>query len=146
MITPKLTAALVVMTALAGLAPAAVFAQDAVPLALVTDPRDGDDGTSVEDIVSNAISTSQSAVQAADTSADDNNQINNAEVTQTQVASAACVEDCEDVSASQEDLEQESDVDQDNSIETGDVDQEQDVEQDQELEDIVQFALDELTL
>jgi Spy/CpxP family protein refolding chaperone len=140
MITPKLTAVLVAMTALVGAAPAAVFAQD-IGLAAPMDPEDG----SVTDIVSNAISSSQTAAQVADTSADGNTQINNAEVSQAQVASASCEDDCS-ASASQEELEQSSDIDQSNNIETGDVDQEQDVEQTAEFEDILQFALDELSL
>jgi hypothetical protein len=91
-------------------------------------------------VVENRISTSQDATQAADSSADDNTQVNNAEVTQTQAAIASCEEYC-NVEAEQEDNTQTSTVTQSNSIRTGDVTQEQDVTQTQELEDIVQGAL-----
>jgi hypothetical protein len=130
MITPKLTAALVVMTALAGVAPGAVFAQD--------------DGTSDTDTAANVFDVSNTIANIADTSADDNTQINNAEVEQEQSGEAECDDDC---SAEVSDLTQISSVEQENEIETGDVEQEaNDNEQENELEEIVAVALADLDL
>jgi hypothetical protein len=125
MITPKLTAALVVMTALTGVAPAAVFAQDT-------------------DTAANVFDVSNTIANVADTSADDNTQVNNAEVDQRQSGEAECDDDC---SAEVSDLTQISSVEQENEIETGDVDQEaNDNEQENELDDIVAVALADLDL
>ena len=128
MITPKLTAALVVMTALAGLAPAAVFAQEDT------------------DTAANVFDVDQTVAQVADSSADDNVQVNNAEVKQSIENEAECDDDC-GAEVNVDDQTQISNVEQENEIETGDVEQEQeDIEQENEFEDILAIALADLDL
>jgi hypothetical protein len=136
MITPKLTAVLVAMTALVGAGPVAVFGQAAAPM----DPADETD----TDTAVNEFLVSNTIANVADTSADDNTQINNAEVDQEQSGEAECDDDC---SASVFDLTQISNVEQENEIETGDVDQEaNDNEQSNELDEILAIALADLDL
>jgi hypothetical protein len=129
MITPKLTAALVAMTALVGVAPGAVFAQD-----------------SDTDTAANVFDVSNAVANVADTSADENVQVNSARVDQSQSVEAECEDDCE-AEAEAEDLTQISNIEQENEIETGDVEQtNEDIEQENELEDIIAVALADLDL
>jgi hypothetical protein len=137
MITPKLTAALVAMTALVGVAPGAVFAQDMIA---------EEDGTSDTDTAFNEFLVSNTVANVADTSADGNLQVNSATVSQSQSVEAECEDDCS-AEADAEDLTQISNIEQENSIETGDVEQtNEDIEQENSLEEILAIALADLDL
>jgi hypothetical protein len=120
---------MVAMTAFGAVSPMAAMAQE----------EDNDAAV-------NTFSLSNIAAQVADTSADDNVQVNNAEVKQSIKNSAECDDDCE-AEVEVDDQTQISNVEQENEIETGDVEQEQeDIEQENELEDIIAIALADLDL
>jgi hypothetical protein len=98
------------------------------------------------DLAANVFEASNTVAQVADTSADDNVQVNNAEVKQSIKNSAECDDDCE-AEVEVDDQTQISNVEQENEIETGDVEQEQeDIEQENEFEDIIAVALADLDL
>jgi hypothetical protein len=118
---------MVAMTAFGAVSPMAAMAQD-------------------DDTAANVFSLSNTAAQIADTSADDNVQVNNAEVKQSIENEAECDDQC-GAEINVDDQTQISNVEQENEIETGDVEQEQeDIEQENELEDIVAIALADLDL
>jgi hypothetical protein len=118
---------MVAMTAFGAVSPMAAMAQD-------------------DDTAANVFSLSNTAAQIADTSADDNVQVNNAEVKQSIENEAECDDRC-GAEINVDDQTQISNVEQENEIETGDVDQDQDdIEQENELEDIVAIALADLDL
>ena len=115
---------MVAMTAFGAVSPMAAMAQD--------------------DTAANVFDLSNTVAQVADTSADDNVQVNNAEVRQSIENEAECDDQC-GASVEVRDQIQVSEIDQDNEIRTGDVEQEQeDIEQENELEDIVAVALADL--
>ena len=98
------------------------------------------------DLAANVFEASNTVAQVADTSADNNVQVNNAEVKQSIENEAECDDQC-GASIEVDDQTQISNVEQENEIETGDVEQEQeDIEQENELEDIVAIALADLDL
>jgi len=99
-----------------------------------------------ENTAANVFDVSNTIANVADTSADDNVQVNNAEVEQSIENEAECDDRC-GASVEVRDQIQVSEIDQDNEIRTGDVEQEQeDIEQENELEDIVAVALAGLRL
>jgi hypothetical protein len=117
---------MVAMTAFGAVSPMAAMAQD--------------------DTAANVFDLSNTVAQVADTSADDNVQVNNAEVKQSIENEAECDDRC-GASVEVRDQIQVSEIEQENEIETGDVEQEQeDIEQENELEDIVAIALADLDL
>jgi hypothetical protein len=117
---------MVAMTAFGAVSPMAAMAQD--------------------DIAANVFDLSNTVAQVADTSADDNVQVNNAEVKQSIENEAECDDRC-GASVEVRDQIQVSEIEQENEIETGDIEQEQeDIEQENELEDIVAIALADLDL
>jgi hypothetical protein len=127
MISTRLSILMVAMTAFGAVSPMAAMAQD-------------------DDTAANVFSLSNTAAQVADTSADDNVQVNNAEVKQSIENEAECDDQC-GARIEVDDQTQISNVEQENEIETGDVEQEQeDIEQENELEDIVAIALADLDL
>jgi TolA-binding protein len=127
MISTRLSILMVAMTAFGAVSPMAAMAQD-------------------DDTAANVFSLSNTAAQIADTSADDNVQVNNAEVKQSIENEAECDDQC-GAEINVDDQTQISNVEQENEIETGDVDQDQDdIEQENELEDIVAIALADLDL
>ena len=98
------------------------------------------------DLAANVFEASNTVAQIADTSADDNVQVNNAEVKQSIENEAECDDRC-GASVEVRDQIQVSEIEQENEIETGDIEQEQeDIEQENELEDIVAIALADLDL
>jgi hypothetical protein len=118
---------MVAMTAFGAVSPMAAMAQD-------------------DDTAANVFSLSNTVAQIADTSADDNVQVNNAEVKQSIENEAECDDQC-GASVEVRDQIQVSEIEQENEIETGDIEQEQeDIEQENELEDIVAIALADLDL
>jgi hypothetical protein len=120
---------MVAMTAFGAIGPVAAMAQ----------PTD-------DDTAANVVDLSNVFAQIADTSADDNVQVNNAEVDQSIKNSAECDDQC-GADVTTRDQIQVSDIEQENEIETGDVEQEaEDVEQENDVEDLVQVALADLDL
>jgi hypothetical protein len=127
MISPKLSILMVAMSVVGAVSPMAAMAQDTA---------------------TNALDVSNIAAQAADTSADDNVQPNNAEVSQSQSVEAECEgEECESGDASAEDLTQVSDIDQANEIRTGNVNQDQrEINQENEIANIRICSLSEVSV
>jgi TolA-binding protein len=126
MISTRLSILMVAMTAFGAVSPMAAMAQD--------------------DTAANVFDLSNTVAQVADTSADDNVQVNNAEVKQSIENEAECDDRC-GASVEVRDQTQISNVEQENEIETGDVEQEQeDIEQENEFEDIIAVALADLDL
>jgi hypothetical protein len=127
MILSKLSVLVVAMTVVGAVSPMAAMAQD-------------------DDTAANVFSLSNTAAQVADTSADNNLQVNNAEVKQSIENEAECDDQC-GAEVNVDDQTQVSVIEQENEIETGDVEQEQeDIEQENEFEDIVAVALADLDL
>jgi TolA-binding protein len=126
MISTRLSILMVAMTAFGAVSPMAAMAQD--------------------DIAANVFEASNTVAQVADTSADDNVQVNNAEVKQSIENEAECDDQC-GASVEVRDQIQVSEIEQENEIETGDIEQEQeDIEQENEFEDIIAVALADLDL
>jgi len=120
---------MVAMTAFGAIGPVAAMAQ----------PTD-------DDLAANVLSGSNTFAQIADTSADDNVQVNNAEVKQSIKNSAECDDRC-GASVEVRDQIQVSEIDQENEIETGDAtNNAEDVEQENEFEDNILVALADLDL
>jgi hypothetical protein len=120
MISPKLSILMVAMSVVGAVSPMAAMAQDTV---------------------TNALDVSNTAAQVADTSADDNVEVNDADVSQSNQNEAECEDDCE-ASVEARDQIQFSNVERENSIETGDVEQEQEeIEQANSLEDVDAIAI-----
>ena len=129
MISPRLSILMVAMTAFGAIGPVAAMAQ----------PTD-------DDTAANVVDLSNTFAQIADTSADDNVQVNNAEVKQSIKNSAECDDQC-GASVEVRDQIQVSEIDQENEIETGDASNEvRDVEQENEFEDNILVALADLDL
>src|SRR5215204_1446179 len=126
MISTRLSILMVAMTAFGAVSPMAAMAQPD------------------NDVAANVLDQSNTFAQIADTSADDNVQVNNAEVKQSIENEAECDDRC-GASVEVRDQIQVSEIEQENEIRTGDVEQEQeDIEQENELEDIVAVALADL--
>ena len=129
MISTRLSILMVAMTAFGAVSPMAAMAQE-----------------EDNDLAANVFEASNTVAQVADTSADNNVQVNNAEVKQSIENEAECDDQC-GASIEVDDQTQISNVEQENEIETGDVEQEQeDIEQENELEEIVAIALADLDL
>src|SRR5215204_4249649 len=124
MISTRLSILMVAMTAFGAVSPMAAMAQD--------------------DTAANVFDVSNTVAQVADTSADDNVQVNNAEVRQSIENEAECDDRC-GASVEVRDQIQVSEIDQDNEIRTGDVEQTQrDIDASNEVRDILQIALADL--
>jgi hypothetical protein len=123
MITPRLTALIVAMSALGASGPLAAMAQE-------------------EEVntAANILSQANTAANVADTSADDNVQVNNAEVSQSIANVAACDDKC-GPEVETGDNTNFAEVDQENEIETGDVTQDLTAEQSNTATEVVQVAL-----
>src|SRR5829696_5771422 len=123
MISTRLSILMVAMTAFGAVSPMAAMAQED------------------NDLAANVFSLSNTAAQVADTSADNNLQVNNAEVKQSIENEAECDDECgADVTV--RDQIQVSEIEQENEIETGDVEQEQEeIEQANSLEDVDAVAV-----
>jgi TolA-binding protein len=129
MISTRLSILMVAMTAFGAVSPMAAMAQE-----------------EDNDLAANVFEASNTVAQVADTSADNNVQVNNAEVKQSIENEAECDDRC-GAEVNVDDQTQISDIEQENEIETGDVEQEQeDIEQENELEDIFAIALADLDL
>ena len=119
---------MVAMTAFGAIGPVAAMAQDD------------------NDLAANVLSGSNTFAQIADTSADDNVQVNNAEVKQSIKNSAECDDQC-GADVTTRDQIQVSNIEQENEIETGDAtNTATDVEQENEFEDNILVALADLDL
>src|SRR5215204_1594489 len=126
MISTRLSILMVAMTAFGAVSPMAAMAQD--------------------DIAANVFDLSNTVAQVADTSADDNVQVNNAEVKQSIENEAECDDRC-GASVEVRDQIQVSEIEQENEIETGDVEQTQrDIDASNEVRDVIQVALADLDL
>jgi len=98
------------------------------------------------DLATNLFDQSNTFAQIADTSADDNVQVNNAEVKQSIENEAECDDRC-GASVEVRDQIQVSEIEQENEIETGDVEQTQrDIDASNEVRDVIQVALADLDL
>jgi hypothetical protein len=129
MISTRLSILMVAMTAFGAVSPMAAMAQE-----------------EDNDLAANVFEASNTVAQVADTSADNNVQVNNAEVKQSIENEAECDDQC-GAEVNVDDQTQVSVIEQENEIETGDVEQEQeDIEQENEFEDIVAVALADLDL
>jgi len=98
------------------------------------------------DVAANVLDQSNTFAQIADTSADDNVQVNSATVKQSIENEAECDDRC-GASVEVRDQTQTVELDQENEIETGDVEQTQrDIDASNEVRDVIQVALADLDL
>jgi FKBP-type peptidyl-prolyl cis-trans isomerase (trigger factor) len=128
MISPRLSILMVAMSVVGVVSPMAAMAQE-----------------TEENTAANILDQANTAANVADTSADDNVQVNNAEVSQSIANVAACDDKC-GPEVETGDNTNVAVVDQENEIETGDVEQTLDADQSNTATDVVQVALAGLEL
>jgi hypothetical protein len=121
MLSPRLTALIVAMSALGASGPLAAMAQET-------------------NIAENFLGQANTATNVADTSADGNVQVNDAKVSQSIENIAECDDEC-GPEVSTGDNTNVAEVDQENEIETGDVTQDLTAEQSNTATEVVQVAL-----